>query len=199
MILRHLARGGAALLALLLVLAVAPARAHVLLDRVEPRGDGSVDLVFSFDHGCAGQEPTDALTLTVPDHTAVISASGPRGWRHVVEDGTVSWTGPGIADGTRAEFVVTARVGARAGETVRFPAVQSCEGAAPYAWDDPADGDPEPAPRFVATTATTDTALHPVAKDVRESGAGPAAVAFAIALFVAASVLLAGWVRRRGH
>ena len=56
-------------------------------------------------------------------------------------------------------------------------------------------------PRFVATTATTDTALHPVAKNVRESGAGPAAVAFAIvallfvvAFFVYAVVLAAGTV-----
>lgn len=197
--LRHLIRAGAAAAALSLLFVVAPAQAHVLLDRVEPRGDGSVDLVFSFDHGCSGQEPTDQLELTVPDHTAIITASGPRGWQHRIEDGTVVWTGPGVPDGKRAEFTVTARVGATAGETVRFPVVQACEGAEPYRWDDVADGDPEPAPRFVATSATIDAALHPEPEQARESGAGPYGVAVAIAAFVAVSSVGTVLVRRRAR
>lgn len=185
------------LLAVPVIGVAAPAQAHVLLDAVEPRGDGTVDLVFTFDHGCQGQVATDGLVLTIPEHTAVVAASEPPGWTHETTDDTITWSGPGIAEGTDAEFVVTARVGAMPGETVLFPVTQSCTGAEPYVWDDPADGDPEPAPRFVATSATVDASLQVVPEVVTTSGAGGTAVAVSVAVFAAAAAALAVVVRRR--
>lgn len=176
-----------------LLLLAAPAQAHVLLDSVTPRGDGTVDLVFTFDHGCSKQEPTDELTMQIPDHTAVLSATEPQGWTHRIEDGTIHWTGPGIPDGRRAAFGVTARVGATAGETVLFPTVQACAGAEPYAWTGRADGDDYPAPRFVATSATVDASLLEPPASATSSGAGPWTIALAIVAFVVGVGVVTRW------
>lgn len=175
----------------------APAQAHVLLDAVEPRDDGTVDLVFTFDHGCTGQVDTDGLKITIPDHTAVVGASGPRGWVHEIKDDTIIWSGPGIPERSGAKFVVNARVGALPGETVLFPVTQTCTGAEPYVWDDPADGDPQPAPRFVATSATVDASLRATPQVAASSGASGSAVVVSVILFAAAAAGVTFVVRRR--
>ncbi len=194
---RILVRGASAVVVTVLLLIAAPAQAHVLLDAVRPHGDGTVDLVFSFDHGCEGQEPTDELTLRVPDHTVVLETAEPKGWQHRIDGDTIVWTGPGIPDGKRAEFVVTARVGASPGESVQFPVVQSCRGADSYEWTGAADDDPYPAPRFVATSASVDPTLLPAPEVPDSAGAGPGAVAAAVCALVSAAVALTWTVRRR--
>lgn len=182
-------------LALPILLLAGPAGAHVLLDAVQPRGDGTVDLVFTFEHGCLGQAATDGLEMTVPDHTVVVDTAEPDGWTRRIDDRTITWSGPAITDGTPAEFVVTARVGAIPGETVLFPATQICAGAPPYHWDDPADGDPEPAPRFVATSASVDPALR-AAEESGDSGAGVVALVVALGGSVSLAAGAATMLRR---
>lgn len=183
-------------LALPILLLAGPAGAHVLLDAVQPRGDGTVDLVFTFEHGCLGQAATDGLEMTVPDHTVVVDTAEPDGWTRQIEDRTITWSGPGIADGAPAEFVVTARVGAIPGETVLFPTTQTCAGAEPYHWDDPADGDPEPSPRFVATSASVDASLR-ADEETGSSGAGVVAIVVALGGIVALSAGGVATLRRR--
>lgn len=193
-------RASATLLALLVISLASPANAHVLLDAVRPHSDGTVDLVFSFDHGCVGQVPTNELILTVPDHTAVIATHEPPGWKRTTDGPTITWTGPAIPDGERAEFIVTARVGSTPGSTVTFPVIQKCDGAAPYNWTDPDDSASFPAPRFVATAATIDPTLQAPPRTAEPGRSGPVAVGIAIGALVAFTALgtwAAGRSRRR--
>ncbi|GAA0393774.1 hypothetical protein Acor_74680 [Acrocarpospora corrugata] len=75
----------------------------MLLESAQHNGDGSVTLTFSFDLGCEGA-PTEALVVRMPAGSSVLSAGQPGGWRSVVKGNAVEWTGPGIADGTKASM-----------------------------------------------------------------------------------------------
>ncbi|WP_293781200.1 DUF1775 domain-containing protein [uncultured Aeromicrobium sp.] len=169
-----------------LTLVGASASAHVLVDAVEPEGDGSVTVTFSFDHGCDGS-PTTALAVALPEGAELADDEfgAPDGWTGTEDDGTIRWSGPGIADGDVAQFTAQLRLSGAPGTTLLFPSEQECENGDGYAWTGTADDDPEPAPRFVATAATLDPALAPPAGSSGSGGAGSAVVAAAVLLSAA--------------
>lgn len=182
------------------VLAAAPASAHLTIDTVTPQGDGTVTLVFAFEHACTdGADPsgTTGLRIDMPDQTAVLSVSQQDGWSHVVDRRRIEFSGPPIADGERAEFLVTARVGGRVGRLVAFPAVQTCADGSSVAWTDESADSETPAPAVVATAAIVDPAMSVVTPPPTPSGAGAWQVAVAVVLFTAAAMGGAAVVTRR--
>ena len=171
-----------------------PASAHVLIDTVQPRGDGSVTITFTFEHGCSGK-PTTGLAITVPTGSAVIGADEPEGWTHHSDQGLIRFNGTAIPDHQRAQFVLHARIQADVGSTVLFPTLQQCAGGASLDWSAAAEDADYPAPRFVATAATVDPALSSTPQG---NGATPGQVLTATALYVGLAVTAAAeWVRRR--
>ena len=129
----------------LAVLAVGPAAAHVLIETVEPHGDGTSTLTFTFDHGCDG-EPTDALRVTLPEGVEALAAGQPDGWTSDVTDDAVAWSGEPVPDGERAAFTLDVRVTGEVGQAFVFPAVQECPSGASYAWTDTDPSGARPAP-----------------------------------------------------
>ncbi|WP_264030812.1 DUF1775 domain-containing protein [Cellulosimicrobium sp. SH8] len=137
----------------LAVLTAGPAAAHVLIETVEPHGDGTSTLTFTFDHGCDG-EPTDALRVTLPEGVEALAAGQPDGWVSDVTDDAVAWSGEPVPDGERAAFTLDVRVTGDVGQAFVFPAVQECPSGASYAWTDTDPSGARPAPTFVATAAS---------------------------------------------
>jgi len=167
--------------ALLLLLLLTPAAAaRTAVGTVAPRGDGSVDLVLTVDHGCAGAA-TVALETTLPERAVVVAVQDPGGWEHRVDDRVVRWSGGPLRPMDRERFTVTVRLDAEPGSVVTLPSVQRCADGAEVAWTATEDGADRPAPRFVATDATVDPALRPAPADTDSGGAGPVAVAVTVA------------------
>ncbi|MBD5785704.1 DUF1775 domain-containing protein [Cellulosimicrobium terreum] len=192
--------GAALAAAALVVLPALPASAHVLIETVEPNGDGTATITFTFDHGCDG-EPTDALRVAMPDGVEAVGATQPDGWTSVVQPRSVSWQGEPVPDGDRIAFELEVRVEGEVGQAFLFPAEQDCPSGASYTWTDTdATGD-HPAPSFVATTAVlasspTDPTTDPAAAP---AGAAPTPLGPLVVGVVGASVLagLAGaWAVR---
>lgn len=178
----------------LVVLPALPAAAHVLIETVQPHGDGTSTLTFTFDHGCDG-EPTDALRVTLPDGVEALAAGQPDGWVSDVEDGTVSWAGEPVPDGERAAFTLDVRVTGEIGQAFVFPTVQECPSGASYAWTDTDPSGAHPAPTFVATAASLAPAAIPA-----PGGASPTPTGPLVAAVVLGSVVVGvagGWSARR--
>ena len=191
------AAGVALAAAVLVLLPAAPALAHVLLESAQPNGDGSVTLTFSFEHGCDGA-PTEALVVRMPAGSSVLSAGQPGGWRSAVKGNAVEWTGPGVADGTKASFTVRARLSGKAGAPLLFPTTQRCTGGKGYEWIGADDASEEPAPRLIATAAVLDPGLSPAPPPaVGADGADDVQVAVALGAFTALAALTAHLARRR--
>ncbi|WP_275002328.1 DUF1775 domain-containing protein [Promicromonospora iranensis] len=148
---RRLATGVA--VALLCLVPAAPAAAHVLIETVEPNGDGTATLTFTFDHGCEG-EPTDTLEVSMPDGVEALAAGAPDGWTAELEPGSVLWTGKAVPDGDRAEYTLDVRVTGTVGQSFAFPTEQRCAGGGSYRWTDIDPSGDHPAPTFVATAAS---------------------------------------------
>ena len=138
---------------ILCLLPAAPAAAHVLIETVEPNGDGTSTLTFTFDHGCEG-EPTDTLHVTMPEGVEALASGQPDGWTADVEPGSVSWDGEPVPDGERAEFTLDVRVTGTVGQSFSFPTEQGCPSGASYQWTDTDSSGDYPAPTFVATAAS---------------------------------------------
>jgi uncharacterized protein YcnI len=129
-----------------------PAAAHVVLDNAVPNGDGTTSLVFAFDHGCE-ELATTVLEVTTPEGVTVHSAtSSQTGWESTAGDSTVTWQGPAIPSGEKAQFTVVASLTGQPGQSLAFPSIQRCEGGATSEWVDP-EGSENPAPVLIATAA----------------------------------------------
>lgn len=195
---RFLVRTLSACLATLVLclLSTGSAVAHVLLDSAQPNGDGSVTLTFSFDHGC-GTSPTNRLSVTMPEGSAVVSAETPEGWNATIDGQTVTWSGAGIPVEDQAEFAMTARLAGDVGAPLLFPAEQECESGDGYSWTDEKDADPEPAPRLVVTSAVLDPELIAAPDAVPSDGASGREVAVAIVGLAFLAGLAGWWFPRR--
>ncbi|AEF41502.1 DUF1775 domain-containing protein [Hoyosella subflava] len=174
------------------VIAGAPAAAHVLVDRVEPVGGGETSVVFAFEHGCEG-DPTVALELTVPGGVEPRSTDEPDGWHAHIHGDVITWSGPPITDGDRAEFVLTAHITGAPGEVFLFPTSQRCEGGSSYHWADADPSAPEPAPSFIGTSATV---TPPAATTAGASRGQAITAAVLLAVALAAVGAVARPVRR---
>jgi uncharacterized protein YcnI len=179
----------------------APAAAHVLIETVEPNGDGTATLTFTFDHGCEG-EPTDTLKVTMPDGVEALAAGQPEGWTAELEPGSVRWAGKAVPDGDRAEFTLDVRVTGTVGQSFAFPSEQECAGDGSYRWTDIDPSGDYPAPTFVATAASL--AEVPTAPSVPSTPAGgpPVPISWLVAGVAALSGIAGvagGRAARRHH
>ncbi|MBE1875660.1 DUF1775 domain-containing protein [Myceligenerans pegani] len=193
------ARGLLSVLAagVLCLLPAAPAAAHVLIETVEPNGDGTTTLTFTFDHGCEG-EPTHMLHVTMPDGVEALAADQPGGWTADVGPGYVHWQGDPVPDGDRAEFTLDVRVTGTVGQSFSFPTEQGCPSGAAYEWTDTDPTAAHPAPTFVATAATLADTPAPAATD--PAGTSQVGTLPLIAGIVATAVAAGaggGWAARR--
>ncbi|MEV2240683.1 DUF1775 domain-containing protein [Micromonospora sp. NPDC049891] len=149
-----------------LALGAAPAAAHVEVAGAQPNGDGTTTLTFSFDHSCE-DSPTTELVVALPDGVTASDTVPPEGWSATVAGDRVTFTGPGRET---AEVGVTARIVARAGDTLHFPVLQRCTDGGSYDWIDVTADSEHPAPRLIATNAV-------LAAQPEPSAAPPVAVA----------------------
>jgi len=165
----------------------APAHAGVTVEPT-PQGDGTTSLLVAVSDGC-GESATTGLTLRVPTGSAVVAATAPDGWQQTLDGDVVRLSGPGVAPGDVAQFVLTARVGARAGTEVRFTAQQRC-----------ADGSEDVSTAgFAATAEIVDPRMA-----VREPadvppGADGTDLLIGAAAFTALATALAAWWSRRAR
>ncbi|MFT4186950.1 MAG: DUF1775 domain-containing protein [Aeromicrobium sp.] len=174
-----------------------PAAAHVLLEQTTPRGDGSVELSFTFDHSCEGS-PTTEMAIGLPAGAEAVEGVGPEGWTAEATGGEVVFSGPGIGDKSGERFTVVARLTGSVGETLLFPARQTCANGEGYEWDDASESEERPAPRLVATQATLADTATPTLPNEGASLLQVAVATAALALisFLAATFLLRSPSRR---
>jgi uncharacterized protein YcnI len=171
---------GSAVAAGLLVLVTAvPAAAHVTANPREAKADGYAKFDFRVGHGCEG-EPTEELTIQIPDGVVSVKPEHVPGWDATTEvgplDEPVELHGEEITEGVKVvtftaqagselpddrfrEFGVSMRLPDRAGETLFFPAVQTCTDGSEEAWIEiPSEGQDahefeSPAPSVTLTAA----------------------------------------------
>lgn len=184
----------------LVLIGAAPAAAHILLDSAVPRGDGSVELTFTFDHSC-DEAPTTSLEINLPEEAEVLDASGPDGWAATTSARRVEWSGPGIGDGAAARFTVVATLRGSIGQTLLFPAVQRCADGDGYTWDDLTESEERPAPRLVATAAVLSGVTAPAPGEPAGGGGGATATEAGAALLILGllAFMLSPLVVRRGR
>lgn len=176
---------------LLCLVPAAPAAAHVLIETVEPNGDGTATLTFTFDHGCEG-EPTDTMVVTMPDGVEALAADQPDGWTAETEPGSVRWEGEPVPDGDRAEFTLDVRVTGTVGQSFSFPTEQECAGEGAYQWTDTDPSGDYPAPTFVATAASlAETPVTPAAPATSQ-GSPPLPTGWLVAGVALLSVVVGG-------
>lgn len=172
------ARCAAAALTLVAV-AAGPAMAHTTANPDEAEAAGFAKIDFRVGHGCDGQ-PTQALAVRIPDGVVSVKPEQEPGWEADTETGEldepvelhgeeitegvteVSWTaqdGSELPDDEVRDFGLSMQLPDRAGETLYFPAVQTCPDGSEIAWIEiPQEGESpddleEPAPSVMLTAA----------------------------------------------
>jgi uncharacterized protein YcnI len=178
---------------MLLLLTAAPAQAHVLLAKAQPNGDGTTTLTFTYDHGC-DEAATTYLSVRLPEGVTGTATTQPPGWSAQVTADTVTWTGPGVASGTAAEYTVVSRIAGRVGQRLHFPTVQRCANGGGYEWTGTAPDAERPAPALIVTTAvlaSPPAAAPPGAPPAGAADAGQGASLGGVLAALAGFVLLA--------
>lgn len=162
---------GCALLSAFMAL---PAIAHVTLERNEAPVGAPYKAVLRVPHGCDGS-PTIKLTVQIPEGVIAVKPMVKPGWQIDVKRGPytknysyfhgakfsegvkeVTWSGGRLPDAFYDEFVLSVFIAGdlSAGQTLYFPAIQTCE-KGEHRWvETPApgkhsDGDPAPGLRLV--------------------------------------------------
>jgi periplasmic copper chaperone A len=219
-----------------LVLAAAPALAHVTANPSEAATGSYTSLNFRVSHGCDGSSTTK-VAVHVPDGVVSVKPQEVAGWTidiatgpitpydshgKTVSEGVneVSWTGGPLPDDHMQQFGLSLKLPDKAGETVYFPVVQSCQQGVTRWIEIPVAGQDEPehpaaavkllakgddaASQAVAKPAaqTSDEAAkaEPAAqvRQVKDNGRDPLAL---VALVVGVAALLtsgAALFRKRG-
>ena len=133
------------LAATILVVAVAiPALAHVVVSPGAAPADSFATLTFQVPHGCE-DSPTVSLAVQIPAGVVSVVPQPKPGWEIIIEEGTlpelveyfgetltegvlsVTWTGGPLEDGFMDLFGMSVKLPPGEGETLYFPAVQTCE------------------------------------------------------------------------
>ncbi|MVA74851.1 DUF1775 domain-containing protein [Auraticoccus sp. F435] len=164
------------------VASAAPAHAHVTVSPSTAAAGSSTVLTFGFSHGCEGS-PTTALAVQLPEQLLSATPTITPGWE--VEKTMAELSSPvtdshgnqvtervetieyraesPVPDGYRQTFEIQLTVPEdAAGQTLAFPAVQTCEDGSTSWIQVPADGqDPHsldtPAPTLTVTAAEEGT------------------------------------------
>ncbi len=135
------ALAGAAALA---VLGAAPALAHVTLEVAEAPADSTFKAVLSVPHGC-GEQPTNAVTVTMPEGFIDVRPMPKPGWTlettkgdyartytlwgtdHAAGVTAITWSGGDLPSDHYDEFVFRGRItGFAPGTVLPFKVVQTC-------------------------------------------------------------------------
>ncbi|CAM5386718.1 hypothetical protein MAUB1S_06594 [Mycolicibacterium aubagnense] len=139
--------------------------AHVSLETQEAPVDSTYKAIFRVPHGCDGKATT-AVRVKIPEGVIDVKPMPKAGWKletakgkytkayslwgETVSEGVteVNWNGGNLPDEFYDEFVLRVRLTGDlpAGETLRFPVVQECEGGGTARWIEiPAAGQDEDA------------------------------------------------------
>jgi uncharacterized protein YcnI len=127
-----------------LALVALPALAHVTVSPAEAAPDGFATLTFQVPHGCDGSATT-SLSVQIPAGVVSVKPQVKPGWTIEIEEGTlpepvdyfgetltegvlsVTWTGGPLDDAYMDTFAMSVKLPPEEGETLYFPAVQTCE------------------------------------------------------------------------
>lgn len=182
-----------------LVLAAAPAAAHVTLTASTTAAGTAAEITLEVPHGCAGSATTE-IAVRVPDGVGEVEVVDSVRWSAAVSADAVTFTTDRpVPDALRDEVSFSVRLPDDPGTVLVFPVVQRCE-EGESAWtevaDDAASRDEleQPAPVLVVTGPEA------AASSVAPAGTGRAlmtygaAGALALGCVASAAVLL---VRRR--
>jgi uncharacterized protein YcnI len=139
-----------AVVGVLVLMVASPAFGHVTVSPTESTADGFATLVFQVPHGCEGS-PTTSLSIQIPAGVVSVKPQVKPGWELTIEEGTlpepvdyfgetltegvlsVTWSGGSLEDQFMDQFGMSVKLPPSAGETLYFPAVQTCaEGE--HAW-----------------------------------------------------------------
>jgi uncharacterized protein YcnI len=125
----------------LAAIGIAPALAHVSLEKKEAPAGANYKAVLRVPHGCEGSA-TVAIRVRIPENVLAAKPMPKPGWQlttvtadhHAASPGQtgavreIAWTGGHLPDGYYDEFVFrVALPAAPAGTVIRFPVVQQCE------------------------------------------------------------------------
>lgn len=163
--------------AALTTLVASPALAHTTANPTTTAAGAYAVIDFRVPHGCDG-EATMQLDVQVPAGVVSVKPEDVPGWTATAEIGTydepvtlhgeeitegvvsVTWVaddGEELADAQYRDFGMSVKFPDAAGETLYFPAVQTCPGGAEAAWIEIPDEDGEeldhPAPAITLTAA----------------------------------------------
>jgi uncharacterized protein YcnI len=147
-------------LALVLGAMIAPASAHVVLEKREAVVGSYYKAVFQVGHGCDGS-PTTAIEVQIPDGVIAAKPMQKPGWTiattkgpyaqahahhgHAVAEGvrSVTWTGR-LPDEFYEEFVMSVMITdtLAPGTALYFPVIQTCESGASRWVDRPEPNQP---------------------------------------------------------
>jgi copper(I)-binding protein len=148
----------AAIAALMVVITVSCAAAHVILAPSTATPGAMIDADFKVGHGCSGQATT-GLQVEIPAGVTDIEPYDKAGWALKTEthkDGTiVSWSGGTSAPDKPESFTIMMTLPKTAGKLV-FPATQTCGGVEEH-WSEtgaPPLKRPAPVLTLAASTAT---------------------------------------------
>jgi uncharacterized protein YcnI len=205
-----------AIVGVLVLVVASPALAHVTVSPTESTADGFATLVFQVPHGCEGS-PTTSLSIQIPPGVVSVKPQVKPGWDLSIEEGTlpepvdyfgetltegvlsVTWSGGSLEDQFMDQFGMSVKLPPAAGETLYFPAVQTCsEGE--HAWIQiPVQGqsaeeleEPAPAVLLSAGEETTDsTTTSTVSAEEDEPSSSSDSMAM-VALVVGALGLITG-------
>ena len=150
------AAAGVALLSL-----AGPASAHVTVTPSTTAAGAYTVLTVALSHGCDGSATTE-VAIQLPEEIESVAPTRHPLWDVTVEEGTpltvVYTTKSPLADGVRDSFELSLQLPDAEGETLVFPAIQTCE-AGETAWTEVAadgqDGEEleHPAPTVTITAA----------------------------------------------
>jgi uncharacterized protein YcnI len=178
-----------------ILLPVSAASAHVGIDITEAEADGFAFATFRVPHGCDGS-PTTKVKVQIPDGVVSVKPEAVAGWKLEILNGPitpydshgtmisegvkeVTWTGGPLADAHVAQFGMSLKMPNKAGETIYFKTIQTCE-QGETAWIEiPAEGaeEPEhPAPSLKLISAEDETIADETGEDETDEAAQPGAV-----------------------
>ena len=155
--------------ALLSAFIATPALAHITLEQAEAPVGAPYKAVFKVPHGCDGST-TVKLTVQIPEGVIAVKPMVKAGWEIETKRGAyarsysyfrgakfdqgvtqVTWSGGKLPDAFYDEFVLSVFIAGdlSAGQTLYFPAIQTCE-KGEHRWVETpvpgkhSDGDPAP-------------------------------------------------------
>lgn len=153
------------LIALLALLAPAPALAHVVAAPGEAKAGSYSAIAFRVGHACGAGDTTLKVRVEIPDAVASARPQPKTGWTidiEKAEDKTtaITWTGR-LPDDQFDDFAVLMKLPAQAG-SLTFPVIQTCEKGESQ-WTELADPErpdeklTHPAPTVRLTPAVAET------------------------------------------